>query len=101
LIRRILPLVFVNMVVASAFAAVVIAYPNYIRLAAPAMPLLLVFNIFYLRSQRRRFEQAIATGKATPPSSAHKRLAMAALIIWGGGAYISGGFNYSRASLST
>lgn len=93
LLRRIFPLVLVNMAAVFLFAAVVIAYPNYARFAALAMPLLFVFNFLYLRSQQRKHAQAIATGKAAPPSPANKRFAMWALVLWGAASYISGAFN--------
>lgn len=93
LLRRILPLVLVNMVAVFLFAAVVIAYPKYTRFAALAMPLLFVFNFLYLRSQQRKQAQAIATGKAAPPSPANKRFAMWALVLWGAASYISGALN--------
>ena len=93
LLRRMLPLVLVNMVAVFLFAAVVVAYPKYARFAALAMPLLFVFNFIYLRSQQRKHAQSIATGKAAPPSPANKRFAMWALVLWGASSYISGVLN--------
>ena len=93
LLRRILPLVMVNMVVIFLFTAVVIEYPKYVRFAALAMPLLFVFNFFYLRSQQRKYAQAIATGNASPPSPASRRFGMWALVVWGATSYISGALN--------
>jgi hypothetical protein len=93
MLRRILPLVLVNMVVILLFTAVVIEYPKYVRFAALAMPLLFVFNFLYLRSQQRKYALAIATRKAAPPSPANKRSAMWALVLWGAASYISGALN--------
>lgn len=93
MMRRIIPLVLVNMVMVFLFAAVVITYPNYVRFAALGMPLLLVFNVFYLRNQRRKYTEAIATGQSAPPSPANKRAAIWFLVLWGAASYISGAFN--------
>jgi branched-subunit amino acid transport protein len=92
-IRRILPLILLNMVVVGSVAAVIVAYPTRARFAALAMPILFVLNFAYVRNEQLKHAVAIATGKATPPSRTTKRNAMWVLVLWGFLSYVSGAFN--------
>jgi hypothetical protein len=70
--RKILPLVLLNFAVIMTFAIVAVAKPTYRRAWALLIPLLLVFNFFYLRNLQRKQAKALASRTGIPPSPATK-----------------------------
>lgn len=52
--RKFLPMIIVNCLVFLAVVAIIVTKPNYTRATALAMPLLLVANLWMMRSAQRK-----------------------------------------------
>jgi hypothetical protein len=91
--KRMLPLVLINVLVISAIAMLIVTMPAYARFAALAMPVLLVVNFFFIRNVQRKRVEAIASGAEAPPSAAKMRNAMWVLAGYGALSYLSGASN--------
>jgi hypothetical protein len=92
-IRRLFPILIVNVLVIMTVTMVIVEYPSHTRAAVLVMPLLFVANFLFFRKMQKKHAAAIASGTATPQSPAKMRVAMWGLGLYGVASYVSGAFD--------
>lgn len=93
MLRRLVPLLLINLAVVMTFTVLVVVNPAYARSGSLLILLLFVFNFLYLRNAQRKYAEGVATGAQSTQPPATRRALMWGLAAYGAISYLSAGMN--------